>query len=142
VGGQVRTAVAVTIVLGALSVALAAVVSGGPAAAGAAVGFGMVLVFFGAGAALVNVVASISPALSLVVALLTYTLQVVMVAVVFTALDRSGALDGSIDRAWASGAVIVATLVWLASHIISVTRSRHPVYDLPERSGNGQEAGA
>jgi len=73
---------------------------------------------------------------------MTYTLQVVLVAVVFTALDRSGALDGSIDRAWAAGAVVVATLVWLASHIISVTRSRQPLYDLPERPERGQEASA
>ncbi len=142
VGGQVRTALAVTLLLGVLAVALGAVVSGAPAAAGAAVGFAMVLVFFGAGAALVNAVASISPAMSLLVALMTYVLQVVLVAVVFAALDRSGALDGTVDRAWAGGAVIVGTLVWLASHIISVTRSRQPLYDLPERPRDGQEASA
>ena len=80
--------------------------------------------------------------MSLLVALLTYVLQVVLVAVVFAALDGSGALDSTVDRAWAGGAVIVATLVWLASHIISVTRSRQPLYDLPERPRDGQEASA
>jgi ATP synthase protein I len=142
VGGQVRATLLVTAGLGLVGTVLGALVGGSPAAVGAAVGFAMVLVFFGTGAVVVNAVASVSPAASMLVALLTYTLQVVLVGVVFAALDRSGALDGPVDRAWAGGAVVVATLVWLVSHIRAATRSRQPLYDLPERPSEGPEASA
>lgn len=142
VGGQVRTAALVTAVVGLVAVGAGLLLSGPPAAAGAAVGFGMVLVFFGTGAVVVNAVATVSPVASLMVAMLTYLLEVVLVALVFTALDGSGALDGAVDRTWAGVAVIVATLGWLVSHIISATRSRLPLYDLPERSTEAQEASA
>ena len=141
-GGQVRTAALVTAVVGLVAVGAGLLLSGPPAAAGAAVGFGMVLVFFGTGAVVVNAVATVSPVASLMVAMLTYLLEVVLVALVFTALDGSGALDGAVDRTWAGVAVIVATLGWLVSHIISATRSRLPLYDLPERSTEAQEASA
>jgi hypothetical protein len=142
VGGQVRTAALATTAIGVLAVLAGFLFSGPQAAAGAAVGFGMVLVFFGTGAVVVNAVAAISPVASLMVAMLTYTLEVVLVALVFTALDRSGALDGADDRTWAGVAVIVATLGWLVFHIVSATRSRMPLYDLPEGPSGGQEASA
>ena len=103
VGGQVRAALLVTALLGLVGTGLGALLGGSPAALGAAVGFAMVLVFFGTGAVVVNAVASVSPSASMLVALLTYTLQVVLVGVVFAALDRSGALDGTVDRTWAGG---------------------------------------
>ena len=142
VGGQVRTAALATTAIGVLAVLAGFLVSGPSAAAGAAVGFGMVLVFFGTGALVVNAVAAISPVASLMVAMLTYTLEVVLVALVFTALDRSGALDGAVDRTWTGVAVIVATVGWLVFHIVSATRSRMPLYDLPEGPSDGQEASA
>ena len=141
-GGQVRTAALATLVVGVAAVGAGLLLSGAPAAAGAAIGFAMVLVFFGTGTVVVNAVASVSPSASLLVALLTYTLQVVLVGVVFAALDASGALGDSVDRVWAGAAVITATLVWLLSHIVSATRSRQPLYDLPERRPDGPEAGA
>lgn len=142
VGGQVRVAFVATLLVGLLTLGLAALVSGAPAAAGAAVGAGMVLVFFGTGGVVVNAVASVSPTASLLVALLTYTLQVVLVALVFSALSTSGALDEAVDRTWAGSTVVVATLVWLVAHIISATRSRQPLYDLPEQASGGPEASA
>lgn len=142
VGGQVRTAFLATTLLGVLAVGTAALVSGSSGAAGAAVGAGMVLVFFGAGAVVVNAVASVSPAASLLVALLTYTLQVVLVGLVFAALNGSGLLDSTVDRTWAGGTVVAATLVWLVAQIFSATRSRQPLYDLPERPSEGPEANA
>jgi ATP synthase protein I len=141
VGGQVRSAALATLVLGVASVVAGLLLSGPSAASGAAVGFGMVLVFFGTGAVVVNAVATVSPVASLMVAILTYTLEVVLVALVFAALDGSGALDGAVDRTWAGVAVIAATLVWLVSHIISATRSRMPLYDLPERPSAGPSDG-
>jgi len=38
--------------------------------------------------------------------------------------------------------VIAATLVWLVAHIVSATRARMPLYDLPENAHTGPEAGA
>jgi ATP synthase protein I len=142
VGGQIRSALLVTSFVGVLTTVVGALVSGASGAAGAAIGAGMVVVFFGVGALVVNAVAAVSPPASLLVALLTYVLQVVLVGVVLAALDRSGVLDGGVDRGWAAGSVIAATLVWLVTHIISVTRSRIPLYDLPERVSEGHEADA
>jgi ATP synthase protein I len=142
VGGQVRTAALATSVVGLVAVGAGLLFSGSSGAAGAAVGFVMVLAFFGMGTVVVNAVASVSPGASMLVALLTYTLEVVLVGVVFAALQASGALDQSADRAWAGGSVIAATLVWLVSHIVSATRSRQPLYDLPGRPSEGPEASA
>lgn len=132
-GGQIRTALVVTTGVALLLVLAGALVTGAPGAAGAAIGSGTVLVFFALGAITVNAVAAVSPAASLLVALLTYVLQVVLVAVVLAALDRSGLLDEAVNRGWAAGAIITATVVWLGTHIISSTRSRIPLYDLPDR---------
>ncbi len=141
-GGQIRTALVVTTLVGVVLVLAGAVVTGSPGAAGAAIGSGTVILFFGLGALAVNAVAAVSPSASLLVALLTYVLQVVMVAVVLTALDRSGLLDEAVNRGWAAGSIIAATVVWLGTHIISSVRSRIPLYDLPERVSEGDEAGA
>jgi hypothetical protein len=142
VGGLLRLPLLVALTLAVVATGVAAVVSGPSGAAGAAIGAGMVLLFFGTGAFVVNAVASVSPAAALLVALLTYLLQVVLVAVVLIALDRSGLLGSTVDRGWAAGSVIAATLVWSATHIISVGRSRQPLYDLPERVSEGEEASA
>jgi ATP synthase protein I len=149
-GRQVRSAAVATLAVGLLLVVLALVLGGPDAAAGAATGAGVVVVFFAAGAVVVNAVASVSPAASLLVAMLTYLLEVVLVAVVLRVLDASGALDGPVDRTWAGGAVVAATLTWLVAQIRSAVRAREPLYDLPDRPGQpapadasrGQEASA
>lgn len=122
-----------TALVGLAGAALGALVGGAPAATGAGLGAAMVLVVFSFGAVTVGLVAMVAPAVSLVVALLTYTLQVVLVAVVYLALSRGGALDGPVDARWLSGAVIAGTLVWTTAQIVVTTRSRRPIYDLPEQ---------
>jgi hypothetical protein len=142
---EVTLAGGVTLALGAVAVPVAALMSGASGASGAAIGAGMVLVFFGFGAVTVNAVAALSPAASLLVALLTYVLQVVAVGLVFLALDASGALGSTVDAGWVAGTVIVATLCWLVAQVVAATRSRQPLYDLPEPrpgSGDGREASA
>lgn len=142
VSPEVRTAVAAALLVGLVAVLTGALVAGSPAALGAAIGAGMVVVFFGFGALTVNAVASVSPNASLLVALLTYTLEVVAVGVVFVALRSSGVLGSTVDARWVAGTLIVTTLVWLVAQIIAATRSRQPLYDLPERSDDGPEASA
>lgn len=142
VSPEVRTAVAAALLVGLVAVLTGALVGGAPAALGAAIGAGMVVVFFGFGALTVNAVASVSPAASMLVALLTYTLEVVAVGVVFVALKSSGVLGSTVDARWVAGTLIVTTLVWLVAQIIAATRSRQPLYDLPERTDDGPEASA
>jgi ATP synthase protein I len=96
-------------------------------------------VFFAAGAFVLNAVTSISPAASLLIAMLTYTLKIVLIGLVFVALSRSGALEGSIDARWLGGTVIACTLTWLTAQVVTSMRARVPVYDLPAAEA---EAGA
>ena len=70
----------------------------------------------------------------MLVALLTYTLEVVAVGVVFAALRSSRRARQHGRRPLGGGDVIVTTLVWLVAQIIAATRSRQPLYDLPERT--------
>lgn len=124
VGPELGLAGAATTVVALATMCAAALVSGSAGAVGAAIGAAVVLVFFGFGAVTVGAVAAVSPAASLPVALLTYVLQVVAVAVVFTALRRSGALGTSVEAGWVAAALIISTLVWSAAHLRAATRPR------------------
>lgn len=131
VGSVVRAALVMTLTVGFAVILLAGLISGSNAALGAGIGVTMVAIFFGFGAVVLGVVARLAPAASLLVALLTYTLKVVLMGLVFLALSRSGALDGTVDARWLGGTVIVCTLVWLACQIFFSMRTREPLYDLP-----------
>jgi len=131
VGSVVRAALVMTLTVGFAVILLAGLISGSNAALGAGIGVMMVAIFFGFGAVVLGVVARLAPAASLLVALLTYTLKVVLMGLVFLALSRSGALDGTVDARWLGGTVIVCTLVWLACQIFFSMRTREPLYDLP-----------
>lgn len=130
VGPVVRRALTATVIVGAAIALLGALSTGTPAVLAAAVGTVIVCLFFGLGAVVLDAVAALAPAASLLVALLTYTLKVVLVGVVFLALSRSGLLEDAIDARWLAGTVIVATLTWLAAHVVAATRARIPVYEL------------
>ncbi len=146
VGGEVRPALVVTVGVAVLLAVAGALVVGAPAVAGVGVGTAMVVVFFGLGTLVVNAVAAVSPSASLLVALLTYTLEVVLVAVVFSALNASGALGTTVDATWAGMSVVVATVAWLLVHLVTATRSRQLLYDLPprpvEQAPDASDAGA
>jgi ATP synthase protein I len=120
----------VTASLGLVVVLVAALLTGSAGAAGAALGVALVCSVFAFGAVVVGVVARVSPAASLLVALLTYTLQVVLVGLFYLGLSRGGALDGSVDAKWLSGAVIACTLAWTTIQIVVSVRARQPIYEL------------
>lgn len=136
-GSLVRGPLASTALLGALAAGLGGLLGGAPAAAGAGIGAVMVCGFFAVGAVILGVVAMVAPGASLMVALLTYTLKVVLIGVVFVGLNRSGALEQSVDPRWLAGTVIAGTLTWMVAQIIAAGRLRQPLYDLGE---GGQEA--
>ncbi len=142
VGGEVRAALLLCLVLAVVTVSVAAWTAGSAAASGAAIGAVLVLGFFGLGSVAVSAVAAVSPSTSLLVALLTYTLEVVLLALVFVALTRSGALVDAVDRQWLGLTVIGGTLVWLVAQTVAATRSRQPLYDLPDQPSSRPEASA
>ncbi len=120
-----------TLLLGAATALVGALVSGSAAAWGAVVGTLAVVAVCATGSLIVDAVAGLLPAASLMVALLTYTLQVLAVLLVFTALERSDLLGPTLDRGWLGGAAIGATLAWLATQVVLTVRQRIPAYDLP-----------
>ena len=125
---MVAVDVAVLLVAGA-----ALVLAGSDAAVAALVGGLVTSVVIFTGTAMVNLVAGLLPAMSLLVALMTYTLQLVVMVAVFLGLSRSSLGEDGASRGWLAAAVIVATVTWLVGHVVSVVRSRVPLYDLPER---------
>ena len=72
------------------------------------------------------------PSATVLVALVTYALQLVVMAAVILTLVRSGLFDETLDRRWLGGGVAMATLAWMIAQIVSATKARIPVYDLPE----------
>lgn len=122
---------AVTLVLGLLLAVVGGLTAGRPAAWGALLGTLLIVVVATGGSLVVNAVAGVLPTASLLVALLTYTLQLLVVLLALTALERSGLLASSLDRAWVGGAAIAAVLVWLATQVMLALGARIPAYDLP-----------
>lgn len=126
-------------VLGALALAAAAVVvvavvaslsDGRPGVVGATTGGVLTLAVFALGIAAVGFVARLVPGASMLVALMTYLLQLLVLALVVTAIDRSGVGPGTLSRGWFAAGVIVVTLAWLVGQLVAATRQRMPVYDL------------
>lgn len=134
-----RAALVVTLAGGVTASLVAALVDGRAAAVGVLVGLGVLVGFYLFGLVTVQVAAAVAPTVSLLVALLTYTLQVVLLGVVFVGLQRSGLLDGAVDRAWLSGTVVVGTLVWTAALVHGATRERIPLYHTPSDLAKSQE---
>ncbi len=130
-GSVVRKALLVTLAAGLTGTVAAALAGGTPAAAGAGLGAAIVCLFFGFGTLVVGLVAGVSPAASLLVALLTYGLQVLLMGVLLVAVNRSGALERTVDAGWLAGTLIVGTFVWSVTLIRAHTHSRRPLYDLP-----------
>ncbi len=114
-GGHLTTAVLTTLVLAGAGAALGGVVHGAAAARGVLVGTALILVLFSVGMAVVRAVTGHSPELSLLVALLTYLLQLLLLVAALVALERSGLLVSTVDRAWTGAAVIVGAIVWSAA---------------------------
>lgn len=141
--GPLVFAAAVTTVVGVLVVVVAALAGGESAAYGALVGAAIALVILSSGAFAVDTVARLMPVASLLVALLTYTMQVLLMLVVFVGLNRSGALDETLDREWLGGAIIAVVLGWSFAHLTASAKARIPAFDTPDsRSANPSSEGA
>ena len=135
----VRGAALAVLVVGITATLAAAVFGTSAAVLGAAIGSALVLFFFGFGALTVNVVAGQLPAAALLVAVLTYPLEDVLLAVVFVALNGSGATEKDVDATWLGLTVIAGTLTWTFAQIVGATRARQPVFDLPQPDGGSVE---
>jgi ATP synthase protein I len=130
-------AVAVGVLVGGIGAALGLAVGGRPQALGAVLGAGLMTGFYVFGTVTVSLVAAYAPRASLLVALLTYVLQVGVLALVLAEVQRAAARGGAgpaVDVAWAGGAVVVATVVWLVLLVVRALRSVPPV---SERGAGG-----
>lgn len=132
---------ATTALLGLVGAVVAAAVDGRAAALGVVVGAALAVVVLAGGSLALDGVARLLPAASLLVALLTFGLQVVLVLVALVSLERSGLLGGSLERQWLGGALIGATLLWLAVQLRLHTTARVPVFDLPDDSPRRADEG-
>jgi ATP synthase protein I len=120
------TALAVTLLVTAVSAAAAVVFAGRSELYGALVGSAIVCGFFLFGMVSTNLVAAYAPRLALFVALLTYTLQVLLLGVVLVGLTRSGATERTLDVRWLAGVVIAGTLTWTTTLVVHALRSVPP----------------
>ncbi|TIC88772.1 hypothetical protein E8D34_03665 [Nocardioides sp. GY 10113] len=128
-----RSAALAVLASGGVLVVVAASLGGSAAASGALVGTLVAVAVFGLGAAAVQLVARVMPAASLLFAMVTYTFQVVVMALFFVALNRSGLLEGTLDRGWLGGAIIVGVLVWTSVHLVAAANARIPAFEqVPE----------
>ena len=132
--GPLVVAALVSTALGLVLAAVAATAGGGAAATGALLGTLIAVLVFAFGSFAVDVVARVMPAASLMVAMTTYLFQIVVLALAFVALQRSGALDHQIDRAWLGGAIIVCALAWSFAQLRATVTARIPVYDIARDS--------
>lgn len=124
-------------------VAAGAATEGSPAAYGALFGGLLVLVVCAFGVFSVHVVSHVMPGAALLFSLLTYALQISLLLLAFVALERSGLLDGTLDRGWVGATVIAGVLAWSLVQLVLSTRQRIPAYDLPAQAPVRQpEAGA
>lgn len=124
---------AVVTAVGGVAIAVLGFATGGsPAGLGALAGVAFTLGVLVVGAFGVHWVSRTMPAVSLMFALLTYTFQVVLMGLLFVVLQRSGVLDGPLDRTWFAGTIIAGTAVWLVAQVVATTRQRIPVYELTE----------
>lgn len=114
--------VVATVLVGLVGVGLAALLGGRAQVLGVVVGVALVVGFFVLGSTAVGVVATHAPRLSMLVALMTYVLQVLGLALVLVLLSRSGALDGTLDRRWIGGTVVVGTLGWVTALVLAALR--------------------
>jgi ATP synthase protein I len=127
----VARAAALTALAGVALVVVAAVAHGGEAAAAAAVGAGLVILVVSFGTLSLHVVASAMPTASLLVALVTYVTQLAIVLLVFLAITRGDTFSSDQARGWLAAAMVLATLVWTAAHLVLTARERAPYFDLP-----------
>lgn len=125
------------IAVGALVVLIAALASGGEAATLALIGVGIAVGVFAFGAFCVHVASALVPSAALLVALVTYTGQLVVVFAIFISLTREGGAADGPHRGWLAAAVVACTLAWLVVQLVTSTRQRIPLYDLPD-AGSGQ----
>ena len=117
-----RAAPAACLLAGALSAAVGVLLARDGAPLGAAVATVVVLLFFWTGALPVLLVGGETSraALGLLVLLMTYALRLLAVLLVLAVAEASGAVDAR----WLAGTLIALALVWTATSVALVGRSR------------------
>ncbi|MDP9399025.1 MAG: hypothetical protein M3P96_14950 [Actinomycetota bacterium] len=107
-----------TAAAGAVVTTVAALRGGAPGVYGAVFGTAVVMAFFGIGLLVSRAVARIAPELVMGIAMLTYALKVLALGGLLAAFRDTSAFSTSAF----AGAVLVATVVWLAAQVRAFTR--------------------
>lgn len=130
----------VTLVVGGVVVALAALVDGRDGALGALVGAGLVTAVLGFGCGTLALVARVMPSATLLVALVTYFFQAVLMVLIAIRLSGTELFEDGPARGWLALGLVAGTLAWMTAQLLLTVRARIPIYDLPEpRAGVRQD---
>jgi ATP synthase protein I len=127
---MLRAALAPTLLVGAVAVAVAGGVAGAAGVWGALLGLALVVLFFALGLLVLARCAGVDPALVLVIALGLYTAKVVLIGGTFVLLDSTGVLRGFADHLALGMTAIACTLTWTVGETVGAIRVRQPAYDL------------
>lgn len=125
-----RRVVLPCLLLIAVTAVVAGLAGGREAVYGALVGGVLVVAFLGSSPGLLDPLAKKSPALSLPIALGFFTLKAVAAIVVLAVLLDEDGIGQHLERQAVAAAMVVTAVAWIGLHLLTLRRSRTPIYDL------------
>jgi ATP synthase protein I len=109
---------------------VAAVLEGRDGLFGAALGGILALAFLASSPGLLDPLAKKNPTAALPIALGFFTVKAVAAIVVLAVLLDEGGVGQYLHRASVAVAMVLTALTWIVLHLMTVRRSRTPIYDL------------
>jgi len=109
---------------------VAAILEGRDGLFGAALGGVLALVFLASSPGLLDPLAKKNPTAALPIALGFFTVKAVAAIVVLAVLLDEDGIGQHLHRASVAVAMVLTALTWIVLHLVTVRRSRTPIYDL------------
>lgn len=126
----VRRVVLPCLVVVAVIAVVAAFVGGREAFLGALVGGVLVLAFLGSSPGLLDPLAKKNPMASLPIALGFFAVKAVVAIVVLAVLLDEDGIGRHLERQAVATAMVLTAGAWITLHLMTLRRSRTPIYDL------------
>lgn len=126
----VRRVVLPCLVVVAVTAVVAGLVGGRDAVYGAVVGGVLVVAFLGSSPGLLDPLAKKNPMASLPIALGFFMVKAVAAIVVLSLLLDEDGIGRHLERQAVATAMVVTAVAWIGLHVMTVRRSRTPIYDL------------
>lgn len=126
----VRRVVLPCLLVVAVVTVVAGFVGGREAVYGALVGGVLVVAFLGSSPGLLDPLAKKNPVLSLPIALGFFTVKAVAAIVVLAVLLDEDGVGQNLERQAVAAAMVVTAVAWIGLHLLTLRRSRTPIYDL------------